>query len=281
MGAIDQPVAPGHWDTVARAWGHVGPPLRPSDQDLAFVTEAGRASVASGGLRRVVVLGVTTELATSAWPDDTQVFGVDHTRAMVESVWPRERGTAVLGDWTALPIASGSVDLVAGDGGFHLLDLPGQARVAAELARVVRPGGHAALRLFVPPTRAETPATVLADLRAGLVRDLNELKLRLWMAMQVDAAAGVGLDDVWRAVADMAGSDPDAFASAIGWDPEHLAALASYRGSSERYHLVDVDSAVSTLTRDGRLEVADVCVPSYARGGQCPTVILRRTGGDR
>jgi hypothetical protein len=82
-------------------------------------------------------------------------------------------------------------------------------------------------------------------------------------------------------VAAVAGSEPDDFATSIGWEPEHLAALGSYRGSTERYHLVDVDAATASLTAGGLLEVVDVRVPGYERGDQCPTVVVRRTDGDR
>jgi SAM-dependent methyltransferase len=246
MRAVRDEAGPtGHWAAVAGAWGHVGPPLRPSTEDLAVVREVARATAGPVRSLRVVVLGVTVELAELAWPAGTQVLGVDHTPAMVASVWPGPPGTAVLGDWTALPIASGSIDLVAGDGGFHLVDPDGQRRLAAELGRILRAGAHAVLRLFVPPGEPESRAAVLDDLRAGRVRDLNELKLRLWMAMRADPGPDVRLHEVWQAVADVAGSEPDVFAASIGWDPEHLGALGSYRGSGERYHLVDLAAATS------------------------------------
>ena len=54
----------GHWAEIARRWQQVGPPLRPSVQDIAFYTRA----IADITAPRALILGVTPELYHLPWP---------------------------------------------------------------------------------------------------------------------------------------------------------------------------------------------------------------------
>ena len=110
------PLAALHWIAAARA-RLVPPPARPG----AVLLDVG----CGGGLLAPHVRGyrhVGVDVASSA-------LAVAATRGVVP----------VQGDCTALPIATGSVDVVvAGELLEHVPDLPG---TVAELARVLRPGG--------------------------------------------------------------------------------------------------------------------------------------------
>jgi SAM-dependent methyltransferase len=266
----------GHWGSVARSWAQVGPPLRPSEEDVRVVRDAAEALVTGRGHLQVLVLGVTPELHQLGWPEGTTVVAVDHTVDMISEVWPGGAHPAVLGSWTELPLASGSCTMVLCDGGLHLLDHPGsQRRFADELARVTGEGGLCLVRLFVPPTRREALEVVLADLEQRRVRDLNILKFRLWMALRDGPSGDVHLDRVWG-VLDEVAPDLEALAARIGWDHEHLRAITSYRGSPDRYRFIDLDEAADLFVQAG-FEVADVHTPGYELGASCPTIVLRRT----
>ncbi|MEA2901871.1 MAG: hypothetical protein QOH36_1758 [Actinomycetota bacterium] len=265
-------VGGGHWTEIARRWGHVGPPLRPGAADLAFYAEV----VSGRTAPRALLLGVTPELYRLPWPDGADVIAVDHTPAMIDALWPGPAAAVVCADWTDMELEPGSRDVVLGDGVFHLLDHPGgQARLVDNLARVVRPGGVVGLRLFVPPGAAdrEAPASVLADLSAGRVANLNLLKLRLGMALQPDPCAGVALGAVYAAL-DEAEPDLAALAARLGWDLDHLLAIESYRGSDSHYSFVTVDEVGELFVRRG-FELEAVHVPSYELGERCPTVVFR------
>lgn len=271
--------AAAHWPDVARLWARLGPPLRPSLEDLRFVSDAMRHRARPTRPPRALILGVTPELHDLRWPEGTDLLAIDHTRAMIDAVWPGPRTRVICGDWTAIPLADGSRDFVLCDGGLHLLPHPsGQEALVRTLARVIEPGGICLFRLFVPPDRREAPGRVLQDLLERKVPTLNVLKLRLGMALQRDSAGGVQLGDVWNAVHDLEG-DLARLAARIGWDLDHLAAIDTYRGSPTRYHFIGVREAECLFCADpGGFDLIAVRVPSYTLGERCPTLVLRRSG---
>ena len=262
----------GHWAEIARRWSVVGPPLRPSADDLVVLADV----VAGGDAPRALILGVTPELYRLPWPGGADVVAVDHTPAMIETLWPGPSSAVICADWTDLPLEPRSRDVVLGDGVFHLLAHPeGQAGLVANLARVVGPGGVVALRLFVPLAAAdrETAESVLDELLAGRIANLNLLKLRLGMALQPDAEVGVGVASVYATVR-QAAPDLSVLAATLGWDLDHLLAIESYRESSTRYWFVTVDQVRDLFA--GAFDLETVHVPSYDLGERCPTVVLRR-----
>lgn len=263
-----------HWREIARRWDQVGPPLRPSSQDVAvYASTAERRSRPRG-----LILGVTPEIYRLPWPDGTDVVALDHTHHMIEAVWPGPRGRAICADWTTMPLTPACRDVALCDGGLHLLSHPVEQRALVdELARVLGPDGLCALRLFVPPSEPETADAVLADLLAGKVPNLNVLKLRLGMALQESPAQGVELSSVWNALCGD-WSDYERLARRIGWEQGHLSAIDSYRGSRNRYYFVTVGQVVDLFCVDpGGFETVAVEVPTYHLGERCPTVVLRRS----
>ena len=81
-----------------------------------------------------------------------KVIGLDISDTAVAVTMARARAngvtdrlTALVADATALPVSSGSIDVVLAAAVMHHVDIP---RAAAELARVLRPGGIA---VFVEP----------------------------------------------------------------------------------------------------------------------------------
>src|SRR5207248_8807639 len=98
-GVLPQP-AGGHWTEIARQWERVGPPLRPCAEDVAiYQSEVDRWSRAHGA-PRALILGVTPELYRLRWPAGTDLAAADHTRSMIDAVWPGPRSAVVCADWT-------------------------------------------------------------------------------------------------------------------------------------------------------------------------------------
>ena len=267
----------GHWPEIARRWEQVGPPLRPSAEDLAFCAEAVGGWSRRHGAPRVLLLGVTPELYHLPWPGGSDLLAADHTEAMIDAVWPGPREAALCTEWLDLALADGSRDVVLCDGGLHLLAYPEEQRRLVGLLRdVLSDDGLCILRLFVPPPRREPADAVLDDLLAGAIPSLNILKLRLWMSLQESAAEGVELGSVWRALHEVA-PGLEGLAERLGWPVEHMLAIDTYRGSTARYYLVTVDQVSDLFCRGaGGFELARLCVPSYEMGEQCPTLVLRR-----
>lgn len=75
----------------------------------------------------------------------------------------------VVGDATALPFAKASVDAIATEPPYHESALGAVRVVVGEIARVLRPGGRAALLAAT----AQAPALRAAGTRAGLIAELD------------------------------------------------------------------------------------------------------------
>lgn len=248
-----------HWPTHARQWARIGPPLRPSPADVALM----EAAVAGRAAPRALLLGVTPELATMAWPAGTRLTAIDHSEAMIDAVFPAGAGDALRGEWTAIPRPDASFDVVVGDGCLSCLAYPvGYAAVGAELRRVLAPGGRVVLRLFalVP----EPLAQVADDLHAGRIAGFHALKWRIAMAIQ-PADRTVAVAEILAAF-DRIAPDRDA----LPWPRETVDTIDAYRGSTIRYTFPTADEQVAALG----IPLTEIRHAGYELGDRCPTVVL-------
>ncbi|MGA2442007.1 MAG: methyltransferase domain-containing protein [Tepidisphaeraceae bacterium] len=267
----------GYWGKLALRWQQLGPPLRPSAEDLAVCQEViGRWS-GSARAPRAMVLGTTPEYFHLPWSAGTELVAVDYTQAMIDRVWPGGAGGAICADWQSLPLADASRDIVLCDGGLLTLRFPeGVRKLAENLRRIIAPQGFCVFRCYVLPEKRETVETVLGDFRAGRISNLNELKMRLWLAANARGEEGVELAHVWEIVHDIMG-DADESAQKTGWPTALLRAIDHYRGCSVRFFFFDVKALCDIFCREiGGFELVEVRVPGYAMGPQCPTVVFRR-----
>jgi hypothetical protein len=266
-----------HWQEIARQWKHVGPPLRPSKQDLDFCVDTVGQWTLSHGAPRVLLLGVTPELYRLPWPEGTDFIAVDCSRAMIDTAWPGPGGDVQCSDWLTLDMSEKSRDIALCDGGLHLLAYPReQGRLVSALHHVLSDWGLCILRLYVPPPERESPEDVLHDLLESRITNLNILKLRLGMSLMESAGVGVELGKVWSAVHGIAPS-LEGLAVKIGWPIDHMLGINAYRRSKAKYHFATVNQ-VSTLFcgEPGGFEVCCLRVPSYELGDRCPTIVFRR-----
>lgn len=266
-------VARDHFAHIAPDWSQLGPPLRPSPGDSAALQQVVNTLQPDA---RVVVLGLTPEIVGCDWPPGTRLCAVDHSPAMLAALWPPRNGPAqacaLRGDWCALPLAASSVDLVAGDGCYVLLDHPqGYAALTREVRRVLRPGGRYAMRVFLRPDRAESVAEVAQALADGAIGSVHALKLRLLAALHGASGAGSRLDDVWQAWSVLAPRLPAHLAGTRGWTAPEIVGIAAYRGLQARYYLPTLDELRQAL-RPWFAEAA--CVQGcYELAERCPTLI--------
>jgi len=265
----------GHWPLHARQWARVGPPLRPCPDDVAIATaEAEAWARAHGRPPRALLLGVTPELAGMPWPAGTTLLAVDREAAMIDALFaPAPGRRAEVGDWLALPAPDGAFDLVLGDGSLSNLAFPGDyRRLAAELGRVLAPGGRVVLRLFAAPVEAEPLGAVADALRAGAIGSLHALKWRIAMALQ-PADRNVRVADIWRAFGELV-PDRAALARRTGWPPDVIDTIDAYRGSELVYSFPTLAEVRATL--DPELAEIACHVPGYELGDRCPTVVAAR-----
>jgi SAM-dependent methyltransferase len=155
-----------------------------------------------------------------------QVIGVEPSDGMVLAA-ARRGGTFVAGSAYALPFTDASVDIVTCERVFQHLSAPASA--AAEIARVLRPGGRVAVTdtdwatAIVHPGDPDVVGAIGSAMRAGITSPLAGRLLPGWLA-----AAGLAVDDIGSQALVQPGS------AATGPLVAMLGRLARDRGRSPR-----------------------------------------------
>ena len=256
---------------------HIGSPLRPHENDLHIFSGVINRWQQTAASPNALILGVTPELYSLPWPEQTQVYAIDQSAAMIRDVWPGPVNNATHANWLEMPFAAHSMDFVICDGGLHLLGYPEQqSKLAAIISHILAPGGLCCFRLFVPPAKSEAPSAVLADLHAGRIENMNCLKLKLGMAIQSDAITGVRLGDIWNMLQTNV-TDPANIIDQPGWTAANYNTVAAYKDSDTRYHFADMSQVISMFesVSHGRLRLESIVTPEYTMGDQCPIVTFR------
>ncbi len=191
LGAVQEP----YWAALAHSYAALGPPLKPSGNDLQFMEGA----VAEWAARppeepvEAMLLGVTTAIALMRWPARTRLLALDSSEAMIRAVWPGDvpgHRRAVRGNWLALPRQPESCAVVIGDGSLNCVRYPGELRaLAAAVSNVLRDDGIFVLRCYVQRAVPERPQDVLDDLLHTSQPSFHHFKFRLLLAMQRRANA--------------------------------------------------------------------------------------------
>jgi SAM-dependent methyltransferase len=272
-----EPASGDHWARHAEQWAHVGQPLRPGAEDIDVFASliAQSASELALAAPRALVLGVTPELVGMDWPDPSRLIAIDRCPGMIGALLPPSGAgpvAGVCGNWMRLPFADNSLDLIVGDGCLTVLESAADhRRLGIELARILKPGGRLALRLFVRPDTAESPEQVLTDLGAGRIGNFHVFKWRLAMALVDPESGAVPVADIWQAWHD-SGIAPAELATERGWSQAEIATIEAYRGASARYTFPRLDEVRAALAA-GFEELA--CrISHYELGERCPTLLL-------
>jgi hypothetical protein len=223
-----------YWSSLAHSYARMGPPLRPSSEDVRCMQEtvAGWAAVHANRTMHALMLGVTPDIANMTWPAAATLIGVDSALPMAQAVWPGNiphKRWAVCGSWRAIPRAARSCDVVVGDGAINCVRYPiGCEGVAAEAWRVLRDDGILVLRCYVQPAVQERPEDVIACIFKHPDPSFHHFKLRLLMAMQPGAEQGVAVEDVYRFWARHRLS-PEAVQAMTGWERASVETIEMYR----------------------------------------------------
>lgn len=277
----DQSTSPREpWAVLAEQWSHLGSPLRPVAEDMRRLQTAWRDSLSEGVPARrldILLLGVTPEIARFSWAADFHLTALDASAMMIRAVWPGDAPgrQAVLGDWLKMPFAAASFDLVLCDCGLVVAaDTTLFAPLGKELQRVLRPGGRVAMRHFSRPPQLESTAAIVQAVEAGSLRDFNELKLRLLMALHGDRPdLGVGLSDALASFERLF-PDREALAAKLGCPLPIIATIDAYRRRDARYTFPTVAEVAAAFTGFSlKLGPAG----HYAFADRCPVFVLTPT----
>ena len=242
------------WAVLAEQWSRLGPPLRPSLEDMQRLRQAWLDSLPEGRPRRrvdILLLGVTPEVANFPWADEFHLTALDASAMMIRAVWPGDAPgrQAVLGDWLKMPFADASFDLVLCDCGLVVVADTGLfPTLGGELQRVLRPAGRVAMRHFSRPTQPESTAAIVQAVEAGTLRNFNELKLRLLLSLHGDRPGeGVGLSDALECFERLF-PDRAALAAKLGCPLPIIATIDAYRRRDARYTFPTLAEVAAAFT---------------------------------
>jgi hypothetical protein len=270
------PSKEGHWKSHAIRWDLIGPPLRPSSDELAVVTGIVAELVTCVGNRGLdaLILGVTPEYALFPWPPKSSLVALDRCESMIRHVWPGSTAAierVIQGDWLFPDQSVGPFDLVLGDGALSQLSYPDDyERLCQAMRSVTRPGGRWALRLYARPDAPENPERLLDDIGEGRLTNINEFKLRLGMALcDANHTDDVSVAEMWRFWDQSRRRDPSL---QDRWSTELQITIENYREGTARYSFPRLDPVLDLLGRFAT--ISDVRFPSYPLGGCCPMVVL-------
>ena len=268
-----------HWNSVARSWDLYSSPLRPCGEDLATFLRFAKAysQIPPHASGTVLVLGVTPEIATMPWPEETDITAVDRSQEMIDAVWPGDiTGVrrAYCEDWFLLRRPERPYDIVIGDGIINTLGYPGEMRgLLARLRALARPGALVILRSFARPDIPETVAALIEAAQAGGAGNFHSFKFCLAMALQSSPEEGVPLDSVWRSWCRIE-TAVEGLASQCGWRPDVVRTIDLFRGKQVQLSFPTVDELIAMLEAEG-IPLLDLYMPGYEMGDRCPIVAGR------
>jgi hypothetical protein len=215
------------WDAIADLVANSGPPLVPSDIDVAMI-----ARLIAGRDEDVLLLGVTPQLA----PLGLRITGVDKSARMIEQLWPGDnaRRRAFLANWLSLPFEAGRFSAVIGDASLNALD--GDMRLlGAEIKRVVAPAGAAVFRTALTPDSTDDLDLVRCDVESGCRDNFRVIKWRIGMVLADQTAQGdVAVARIRDAFNEIF-PDRNRLCAMTGWNPTEVATIDRYSGARHNF----------------------------------------------
>jgi hypothetical protein len=264
------------WVGLAARWQHVQTPLRPDHVDSRHAQQAIDAVAASCPQPKVLLLGVTPELARLRFPDRASLLAVDSSREMIGALWKPSAhcgSLAVRARWESLPVKAGGIDLVLADGSFCCLpDMASISRVMDVVASAMDRGALMHLRTFVRPDIQESIESILLDVCAGIAGSVHAAKWRVAMALQGSSDDGVALADVWRVFERL--GDRRQLCELTGWPQSAAATLDAYRNATSRMCFPSL--SITRKFLGVHFDELTCRVPDYELGERCPSFLLRK-----
>ncbi|HET9385858.1 MAG TPA: methyltransferase domain-containing protein [Gemmatimonadales bacterium] len=255
------------WDTFHRRWRQLEPPLRPHPTVCAALRE----QIAHDDAR-VLLLGVTPELADLS----ASTLAIDWSDNMLAHVWPGDTPTrrALKANWLHLPCPDRSFSAAIGDGSLNCLEYPcDYRRLFHELARVVRPGGRVAVRVYATPDPCESTAAVQGRAMAGRIGTIHALKWRLANALSAQATQpNVSVQSILDTFNRLF-PDRLALRCATGWEESVIAQIDAFEGLPDVHSFPTLKQLLASITHEFE---APRLVPSgsYELAERCPLLVM-------
>jgi hypothetical protein len=268
-----------YWDDIATSFAVLGPPLKPSPEDIQSAEKAVAdwSSSHPGEMLRALLLGVTPEIANMRWPHASTLMAVDNSLGMAKTVWPGNilsTRWVVCGNWFALPRPQSSCEVVIGDGSMNCVRYPDGFRALAQnICQVLRHDGVLHLRCYVQPAAKELPEEIFSDLFEARIPSINHFKFRLSMAMQSSTEQGISVHDVYEKWVG-SGVDRECLIARTGWEMRAFQSIEMYRGQDAVHTFPTLTELRSVLHEF--FDEAAMSSPAYLLGERCPSFVLRK-----
>lgn len=255
------------WDSRIKTWDAIKNPLKPCAEDIEIMEGMIKRhnTLASP---RVLILGVTPQIALMRYPEGARVTGSDNSMEMIRHCWPLAPHMALHCNWMTLPELS--CDIVIGDGIFPPMKFPETLTLLMRsICGRLAPEGLVIMRLFSRPRKAESIERVFEDMWAGRIGNFHYFKWRLMMALE-----GRSLGEAWRVWRAYV-PHYDKLASALGWPMQEILTIDSYRDRDEIFYSFPTAGDVTEVFSPG-LELIETVYPNYEDSERYPTVCFRR-----
>lgn len=150
-----------------------------------------------------------------------------------------------------MDLPNASRDLALCDGGLSFCRYPDELQVlAANLGRIIAPGGMFIVRLYVDADYRETTFEIFTELRAGKILNSSELKLRLWFALNPADGSGLRLADVWQSF-HAAFPTPEVLSRSLDWPEPDINSMHGYRDMQDSYYFPSVQQVTEVMAVPG------------------------------
>lgn len=266
-----------YWNVFAHAYRNLGPPLKPSIEDVTVIEDTLARWRTDHPVRELNALlcGVTPALADLTFPARTRLLAAEQSEPMIRAIWPGNDATrtAVRCNWLDLPSADHSCDIVLGDGCFNCMEYPlGYRALFASLHRVLVRDGIFLMRFFVRPSVGEEIESIFAELHEARIPSFHIFKWRLAMALQQSTATGIVVNEIYEAWAARGIRSAD-LASKLGWSEVVIDTITGYKGKETRFSFPTIEEVRAVLPE--HFEEIFIREPGYDLGERCPMFALK------
>ncbi|WP_246740709.1 class I SAM-dependent methyltransferase [Mesorhizobium sp. NZP2298] len=166
------------------------------------------------------------------------MLAIDQSATMISGVRAGDNASrrAMAGNWLNLPLERASFDAVIGDGCLSAVDSKaGRHALFGEIARVLKPGRRAAIRVFARPQTADDLGGIEALVQTGGVENFHALKWRIAMACTGDDCDFAIKVRTIRDTFDSLFPDREVLAARTGWSMTSINTVDVYAGSDIGY----------------------------------------------
>ncbi|MGZ3409377.1 MAG: class I SAM-dependent methyltransferase [Xanthobacteraceae bacterium] len=229
----------------------------------------------AGADERALLLGTTEWLADVA-PD---VTAIDKFEPLIRGRWPGNTidRRIVAGEWLRLPFATESFTCCVGDGSINSLRFPRDVAALFEsVARVLKPGGRFACRVYAAPETGLNVSEVTRAVWTRAPREFLYFKFQLAMAFAAEHAdPNVRVQSI-RDLFDSHFPDRDRLSEATGWGRAEIDKIDLYNSSPEIYSF-PTERQVLSLIPASFVNARFERLGTYDFAERCPILIADRT----